>query len=402
MIYLIIVLVLLALCYRYDYCGVEKGKSGWLVGLLIVFILLAGLRYRIGTDSIAYASYFDTTHPLYDLRDSDFAASRFAPGYIYLTSFIKIFTDEFTVVQLVQAVFVNCVLFWFFKKNCRHIFFALLIFFLFEFYLLLFEQMREGIAVGFFLLGWPAFKEKRWLVWYIFSILALFFHVSAIIMFFLPLLYVPGIRQLFIFGARTWVVALFVLLFAVGVQAVFFKYIQMLSLTDSMAERAETYEGNSLAGSLLNFGGIISVVIRFILFPVLAMFFMQRKRFLSGDFRKEFVPVEAFALLSVYVSVFSIIVAIVSRYNNYFFFFSILVMSQWAFSTIKTERKLLKLRFTYWMVLFLPMFAFQCYSTYYSNINKSGTIKAYVIYYPYASYFDQTIDKKREAAFRYR
>lgn len=402
MLYLFVFLLFFVLSFRYDYMQAERGRKFWIITTLIILILIAGLRYRIGTDSINYASYFRDQNSLLDLRDSDFDASRFAPGYIYLTSFVKLFTEEFVVVQLIQSIFVNCVIFWFMYKYCRHFFFGMLIFLFYEYYLLLFEQMREGIAVAFFLLAWPAFKEKKWLIWYLLSVVALFFHISAIIMFFLPLLYVPGIKQLFIFGGRTWIVAIGVLIIAIAVQAVFFRYIQMIALTDSMAERAETYESNALSGSILNFGGIISVIIRNILYPVLALYFLQRNHKLAGNYSNRFIPEEGFALMSVYVSIFSIVVAIVSRYNNYFFFFAILMMSDWAFSKIKTERKSLKLRFSYWVILFLPMFAFQFYSSYLANLNKSGTIKNYSLYYPYASYFDQTLDEKREAAFRYR
>lgn len=401
MIYLVIVLLLIFFAYRYDYCGVKDGRNFCIGLMFVIFVLLAGLRYRIGGDTINYIYYYNQIHPINYLRMSDFTDSRFAPGYLIVTSICKFFTTSFVLVQMVNAIFVNCVLFWFLRRNCQHIFFALLIFFFFLYPLVLFEQIREAFAVGFFLLAWPAFCQRKWWLWYIFALVAISFHVSAFMMFLIPLFTLPGIKQIFIFGRRTWFICIAVWALGVAIQAVFFRYIEMLMFTESMMERAQTYSQSDLGGSVFNINGILSQLIKFIAYPVVAMYFLQREeKFKRGYYPNEFKNVEFMSLMSVYISLFTISVAILDRYNNYFFLFSIILMSDWAFSKIKNGRKNIRIRFAFWIFIFLPLFSFQFYGAYLGKINKSGSLRAYVRYYPYNTYIEEGVDPKREEAYR--
>ena len=77
MIYLIILLGLFFLTYVYDYRQFSRGRIVWLVVVLIVFILLGGLRYRIGTDTVNYIFDYRLVPPLDKLTSSYFSTTRY-------------------------------------------------------------------------------------------------------------------------------------------------------------------------------------------------------------------------------------------------------------------------------------------------------------------------------------
>ena len=401
MVYLVVLLLILFGIFWYDYMRHKTGRILLWVLICGFLICIAGLRYRLGQDTLTYIGDYAAIHPISQIRGDDFVRTRFAPGFVVVSSIFKQFTSDFTWFQLFQAAVVNSVLFCFFYKHCRHIFFAALVYFFYLYFLYSFQQMRESFAVCVFLMSWDFFRQGKWLLWYIASIIGFLFHMSAIMMFFLPLICMPGLRQLFIFGKRTWFVCVGVFVFSIIVQAVFFKYLEIIAISASMLERIRNYQHNYLGGSILNFNGMIGTFFQYILYPVLSLYFLQKLRSPRRENSSEFRKFDAMVLMSVFVAVFSISVTIMARYENYFFPFAILAMCDWLFSYIKVKRKKLRLRLVYWVIIFLPMFAFHISGTYFSDMNRSGTLKAYMVYYPYTSVLDKSSDPKTEKAINY-
>lgn len=401
MIYLIIFVSLVILSYTYDYRSQERGKTLWLLVIYIVLVLVAGLRYKLGQDTLTYIRTYESMHALNQLRMEDIRESSFAPGYMVLTSFFRLFGPEFTVFQLFHSIVVNGAVFWFLRKNAKHLFFSLLLYFITIYFLLLFQQMRESLAVSVFLLAWPFFREKKWIWWYLCSLLAFSFHLSAIMMFVLPAIYLPGLKQLFVFGWRTLIICAIVLVAGVIVQKMFFRYVEMLAVTEAMVEKAQAYSKSELSVTLLNINGFVSKLMQSIIYPLIAMYclFNGNEDTVKGQSRLK--SIEMFALMSLYISLFSYSIPITGRYNNYFLLFNVLILSDWAFAPFKIMRKRIRLSFVYWMLVFIPMIGFQIYSVYLTPINKSGTLKGYMVYYPYKSYFDQELDPKTEKAIMY-
>ena len=401
MIYLIVVILILFGIFWFDYRGIKTGKLIYWILICLLLIFIAGLRYRLGQDTITYIQDFSDLHPISKLKSDDFLRTRFAPGYVIVTSVFKEFTSDFTWFQLFQSAIINSVVFYFFYKYCRHIFFSALIYFFYLYFLFTFQQIREAFAVSVFLLAWPFFKNNKWIYWYISSLLAVFFHISAIIMFFLPLICLPVVRQFFIFGRRTWVVAISVFILSIVFQAIFFKYIELIAFSASMLERIKNYEHNILGGSILNLNGVMGTLFQYILYPILALYFLQRRKVLEGKDVFKFDKFNAYVLLSVFIAIFSISVTIVGRLNNYFFPFAILALSDWLFGYFIVKKKKYKLRLVYWILIFLPMFSFHISGTYLNDLNRSGTLKSYMVYYPYTSVFDKNIDPKTDKAIHY-
>lgn len=401
MIYFVIILFLLWLIYLYDYRKESRGRDLSFYLVLIIFIALAGLRYKVGGDTGIYMKYFEDVHELGRLNSGDFAKTRFGPGFVVIASALKTISEDYIFFQFVHAIIVNTVVFFFIRKNCRHVFFAILLFFNFLYFYLIFEQVRESFAVAIFLLAWPAFKNGKWIIWYIASVLAFTIHISAVVMLFVPLMCVPGIKQFFTFGKRTWFICLGVFILAFLLQTIFFRYIEVLAVTDAMQDRAEAY-GDMQSEGKFNIGKIITSIIQFIAYPLIALYYINQQIKRAGSQEAKTVEKEnMMVLMSVYISIASIFMGIFVRYNNYFFIFPIIVMGDWIFTKLTFLKKSVRMGYLYWIILFIPMFGINLYNVYLTPVNKSGTLKTYMLYYPYNSVLDPETDINREKTITY-
>lgn len=398
MIYLIPFILICFGIYAYDYKHASRNKLLCWLAIYIFLVVIAGLRYRLGGDTVFYVRNFNNTHTITNLSQIDFESSRFAPGFIVLVSLCKSISNEFYVLQLVVAFIVNTSIFYFFKKYSRNPFFSLLLYYVFLYIPFSMEILRESIAVSICLLAWPFFKDSKWIWWYLCALLAFQFHVSASIMFVLPLICVKGIRQIFIFDKRIWIFIATCVVLGATLNALFFKYIEFIALTESAMERAQTYKESSLGGATYNLVGMLSYAIQYVVYPYFALYCIKYKLVKK---KNEFNKLIALVIFSGYIAIFTLFIGIVGRFNNYLLPFVFLILSDWIFDGIKIGSKRIKLWFGYWIIIFLPLFVLHSYNHYFSPANKSGSIKFYSLYYPYSSYIDQTEDEGRERAIRY-
>lgn len=115
MIYIVILIYLLLLMFLHDYKDYKRNKSFWYYVTLYIFILLTGLRYRIGSDTLAYEVAFNNVPKLSSLTYSYLMdISDFEIGYTVLMSVSKTIFDKFWVFLFLQSIMVNVLIFDFF------------------------------------------------------------------------------------------------------------------------------------------------------------------------------------------------------------------------------------------------------------------------------------------------
>lgn len=199
MIYFIILGILVFCIWYYDVHDNTKWKQVAFWGIFVIFFLLSGLRWKIGIDTLMYMRTWDEYgnfwdfHWLDDIRkfqDSSENVERYREGWILYVMFLKSIWNDFTLVQLTTSLLFNTALFLTVKKWSPKPFLTLLIFYInFKFLEFEFEIMRETVAVSIFLLGsFPAFMEKKWIRYYLWTFLCFEIHTSAVLMFALPLI----------------------------------------------------------------------------------------------------------------------------------------------------------------------------------------------------------------------
>lgn len=165
----------------------KQGKIALLLLVLLYVVMLVGLRYRVGVDTIAYMSEFRTIPAIDRFLTINFLESHYEPGYLLICSVCKTFTNEFWPVQLIFGGITNGCIFLFLYRNCRNVFIGVLLYFVCQWFYFSFEIMRESAAVGIFLLNYRNLERRRWGRYYLLSLLSLSFHFSAMIVWFIPL-----------------------------------------------------------------------------------------------------------------------------------------------------------------------------------------------------------------------
>lgn len=188
MIYIVIIIYLVICSLTYDFIKSNKGKKTNFFIILIVLILLAGLRYRVGGDTLRYIDMYDYIPTIKNFSFNDIIFEKFQPLWTLLTSLAKSISPNFIVLQIILALIVNTTMLFFFKNNTKYYFTAILLYFLYFYGNLNFEILRESLAISMFLISIKYYKQSKWFQYYIFITIAFFFHYSAIILFFLPLL----------------------------------------------------------------------------------------------------------------------------------------------------------------------------------------------------------------------
>ena len=131
MLYLFVLILLLSLSIFYDICDGKKYAHFWYNIIFVIFVLMAGLRYRVGVDTIfATYTFFHDTPTLIHFFD-DITLFQY-PLWKLLNSFVFTIGGMWYWVQLIQTAFVNFLLFRYFKKHCKYIFTCLFFYYKFS------------------------------------------------------------------------------------------------------------------------------------------------------------------------------------------------------------------------------------------------------------------------------
>lgn len=197
MIYLIILITLLYFVYKYDICQNTGYRDSAFWGLCIVFIFLAGLRYRIGGDTLGYMSSWDFYPDFWNFnwfndiekcRISNPEMERYQTGWFLFVIFVTGVWKHQVIMQMAVAILLNYSIFRIIKKYSEFPFITLMVYcFNFKFFEFEFEIMRESVAVSIFLLiSFDNYIKREWIKYYAGTIIAYFIHPSAIFMFVLP------------------------------------------------------------------------------------------------------------------------------------------------------------------------------------------------------------------------
>ena len=117
MVYLIpLIFILLGVTFYDTRINSGSGKILYFLSFLTL-VILSGLRYKVGGDTLEYFRSFESQIPkLGQLKLETFTNLRYEPLWIIFNSVCKSIVDDFSFLQFVHAIFVNYILFKFFKN----------------------------------------------------------------------------------------------------------------------------------------------------------------------------------------------------------------------------------------------------------------------------------------------
>ncbi len=380
MIYLVVLLLAFGCSLVYDQYkpqvhfsrgNIGVGKDIWSYLIIIAIILIIGFRAdTIGLDTGNYSREFAETPPLDLLNDSFVKGSRYQAGFIYFFAWIKDFTEEFYVVQLIHATFINLVLLWFFRKNgAQYLFMSLSYYIVINFLEFNTEILRESIAVSFGLISLYSYSRRKYFFAIVCLYLAFNFHISSIILLIFPLLSKIHYskRNLIIFLAlETLSLIGYAVLskYTTAIAAIIGAYVPQLN------DMVAIYQSTEI-NSKLNIFYFISLFVRNLIIPVTAMLILKDR----GNKYIGFVMAYCILMtISAYTYAFY-------RFANYMAPFNILFLAEITIYLMYRYR-----RIKYFVALCLLVFIL------YANQNKlfnKGLDGMYMHerYFPYKSIF---------------
>ncbi len=394
--YLFIVVVLLYFSYYFDYKQKNRNKSLCYLFVLLLLVLTAGLRYRLGIDSIFYEEQFTNSIPsLLNITVLDFVNSAWDPLFLFLTSLVRTFTDRFWVFQLIQATIVNITILWFIKRNTTNVFFAVLLYFIFIYPIFMCEVLRESCAISMFLIGCEYLQRKKWIKCFLFLILASLFHNGALVFLFIPLLYWLKLDRFLKINSRLLVLLCFIFLVGFLLQPYIFNIFKLFALSQKLQDKIGVYELSSMGRGVSSVYGLVLIFISKLLYPYISIYLLKRQKNTVINY------IEPLVCLSLIITVLSFHVNIMYRLNNYFILFIFIGISELVFSRIIRigRYKIFLKGYFIWLFLLVPYFSSRMISLFGSF--QETQFKTYMLYYPYNSVLDMQKNNDREQIYYY-
>lgn len=379
MIYLITFLLFSIPVIRFDLMRLEGGRRVWMIAEWLVLVLIAGLRYRVGGDTLIYMNMFETMPSLGELRDFDFEEAKYNPLWYIYGAIFKSCGDSFTLMQISNAIIVNTIVVRFFKRYCPLCFFSAVLVYFFGYYCYFnMEIMREAFCVAILLEAYPFLEKKRLIPYFLLCGLALMMHMSAIVMFLLPL-------ALLVRRDRLWMA----LLIVVGM-VVLLKVIDLVSILLFQAFEGQTAQ-SIRAYMLEETPNAIGATIQFLIaVPFLILIFVRNKyEYRNNDL------MGALMLFIVGIQTSSMFIPYVNRFTNYFVIFGIAFLLNtfyehyWDLHSHWIARSL----------VFAALFVYSFNLSYFYLKNKNEVLRGshvYNRYIPYYSVIEHKSDPTRE------
>jgi hypothetical protein len=381
MIYLLVLFLLLIPVLWYDVLKKSKGIEFWYFLDLLVLILLTGLRYRVGGDTLAYIEFFDEYPTLIELFNFDFIGAQFGPLWYISNALIKSIWNDFVFFQIIHATFVNIVFFWFFRKYLKRFFTAIVLYYIGFYFYFNMEILREIISICIFMLGFGCLLEKKYLKYYTFSIVALLFHYSAMLMLFIPFL--------FLIKDISWKKTLIVALSLFAILSLFDISPLLIKLLFGNEQLNLKFDSYTSLDDKANFVGLLTTI-----FPIVLL--MHTNKEINCE--KANLKINNLMFLYVQLTIFTAFFpAMFNRMTNYLVpFYLILIVVSIEIFNFKVDKYFLSKRALIARFVLIMFVFFKIYSFTKDTSDVMLGTKYYNIFYPYYTVFNPVVDVKRE------
>lgn len=187
LVYILLVSFSLFMSIIYDNRSSKAAVLPYII-LYILVVLVAGLRYRVGIDTLNYMEIYSTlpdVNNIVNIFDSE-ENYTIAPLFLFLVVISKLFSNEFFVLQIFHAAILNFFIFLFVFREKRNKFFCIFMYLIAYFFYFNMEIMRESLAVGVFLMSRDLLYNRKYIKYLLCVIIASMFHYSALIMIIYP------------------------------------------------------------------------------------------------------------------------------------------------------------------------------------------------------------------------
>jgi len=373
MFYLVIIIFLAVCVVVFD---VKKQTEDRDVAYFVSFLLLVvmcSIRYRVGGDSLSYEDYYETMPDLSNYVDYlDYNPLKYQPLWLLLVAFCRSVTEEFYFFQTIHAIIFNISLFLFIRRYTQHIFSVLLLLFLSLMYFYYgFEIQRETMALSVFLFNISNLEKNRWVRYYLLATVSFLFHISAIVLFFLPLVKKIKLSKILIAVLLFFSAVLFLF------KGLIFSFLTPFLILEAMKDKAEIYSeiSFSLTGFIAFFGVRVIVLLPFLFYRISSK---------SPDFKW-------FDFMFLLVSILSQYFVGFERLLNYFYPVYLVLFINFIY-----KEKISEMGFWFKKFVIMATFIHVFFILDYKLFTKNLAGHYYSLFYPYETVFVPNTVQERE------
>ena len=362
--YVVLILFSIFVSYHYSYNGLSTRKYKYAyITLFLYCVLLFGLRYRVGIDTLNYMYSYSMQPTLDTLEWEKINTYRYAPLFMLLVATCRSITTDFWLLQITVSVIFNSCLLIFLKRQVSNPFLAFSLFFFMNGLYFNTEILRESLAVGVFLLNIDNLIKHKWMSYYILAIVSLMFHFSAIIVFLFP--FFTKVRF-------NWQFLVLLLIFTLLRKYFEVFTIGMISMENVMERIDEFYL--LIDSERLNANWLILVIIQTVMVPIVVI--VINKMTIKVKQELEFILC-IYLFLGLGCVYYQIIF---QRFTNYVLLVLIVVMAEMLSSKVLENK---------YKILIISLFIIAYSYTYIRH-------ERYERWYPYHSVFNPEKDFDRE------
>ena len=328
-VYIVLFVYILHLIIKYDVSGQNplksKGANKNFTILEVLFVLVAGLSYRIGIDSASYMDAFPQYPTFSNFSLLDLSNYRHEPLWVLLNILDRSTFNDFVFINLFCSISVNIFLFKLFKQECKYPFTAILLYFLLGWINVSFEMLRQTISTAFYLWGCLALLKGNRKSFILRSMPAVFFHTTGIILI-LVTIYFSFIKT----NKSVIIISVVVFFIGLGLRNYLPDFVNTFNMfSEDVGDKYVAYMEQTLY-SRSNFFGMLETFVLNVILPVSVIIYYQRigaNRFFTS-------------LLLVYLFFASLIPAlgIFYRLTNSVQFFYYIGFANMLYGLIKSKR----------------------------------------------------------------
>jgi len=327
-------------------------------------------------DTVGYMIFYKNVDPdiSYVIRHPfDY---RYEPVFMTFLSICKNISDDFTLVQIVIAIFVNSTIFWFLRKHSPLFFVAILFYFVTQYWNINFEIKRESITISLFLIAIDGLLgknvgKKEYIRYYAICCFMLFCHRFAFITCFYPLFTKVKLNK----------VTLSIILCLIFISIINIKYVtNLISHINVLSTLMEVQDALVYYTQSDKYGKGNATLIGIVTSVIIPLFMTYKVRNIAN---KRIIGLTICYLL---IHILTFQVFIFYRLSNYLCFFMIIVYSYYAKFALTRKYNIM----AYSSII---IFAFTIILM--GKLNKDQ----YIRYYPYNSIFSKEYNNERESEY---
>lgn len=175
----------------------KKQKIWFLIANFIPLIIISGFRSStVGIDTKQFTEAFSA---IIKMAPNEFDRLRYEYGFSYLCWILGKFSTDPQILIFTTSMFINVSVARFIYKNSDDICLSTILYVLCNFFFSYMNIMRQAIAIAIILWGFEYLKEKKYIKYSIFVVIASLFHGSALLALLLIVLRQFNFNRQFLF-----------------------------------------------------------------------------------------------------------------------------------------------------------------------------------------------------------